>query len=86
MINNVGMRGSDLCVFFPPSIHFGVSLAFWIGHVDAGWQYLLMADFPFSGIMAGLMFRGVNDLIVFGILGTLWWYFVSLMIRRLFTR
>ena len=36
-----------------------------------------MVDFPFSLIMAGLMFAGVNQLINFGILGTLWWYLLS---------
>lgn len=65
-------------------MHLGAVLAIWFGHLNAGWQYLLIIDFPFSVVLAGLMFRDVNQLLNFGILGTFWWYVVSLVARRLF--
>jgi len=75
---------SPLVVYFLPILHLGACLAIWFGHVNTGWQYLLMFDFPFSVVLAGLMFRGVNQLLSFGILGTLWWYVLSLVLRWLF--
>ena len=74
---------SPLVVYFLPILHLGACLAIWFGHINAGWQYLLMIDFPFSVVLAGLMFRDVNQLLSFGILGTLWWYVLSLAARRI---
>jgi hypothetical protein len=73
---------SPLVVYLLPILHLGVCLAIWFGHINTGWQYLLMIDFPFSVVLAGLMFAGVNQLLSFGILGTLWWYVLSLAARR----
>jgi hypothetical protein len=77
---------NPLLAFILPSIHFGACLAIWFGHIQRGWEYLLFVDFPFSVIMTGLMFRKVNQLISFGILGTLWWYFLSRVIIRWISR
>lgn len=73
---------SPFLVYFLPILHLGACLAIWFGHLSAGWQYLLIIDFPFSVVLAGLMFRDVNQLLNFGILGTLWWHVVSLAARR----
>jgi hypothetical protein len=75
---------NPLLVYLLPLLHLGACLAIWIGHIDSGWQKLLIIDFPFSVVLAALMFRDVNQLLSFGILGTLWWYVLSLAIRRLF--
>ena len=69
-----------------PFLHLGACLAIWIGHINTGWQKLLIIDFPFSVVLAALMFRDVNQLLNFGILGTLWWYVLSLAARRLFRK
>jgi len=67
-----------MAVFPLPFLHLGACLAIGIGHIDAGWEYLLLIDFPFSIVIAGLMYRKANAMVAFGILGTLWWYGVSL--------
>jgi hypothetical protein len=67
-----------MAVFLLPFLHFGACLAIGIGHIDAGWEYLLLIDFPFSIVIAGLMYRNVHAMVSFGILGTLWWYGISL--------
>ena len=77
---------SPLLAFLLPSIHLGACLAIWFGQIQNGWYYLAMADFPFSVIMVALMFRGVNQLINFGILGALWWYFLSRLVIRWLSR
>jgi hypothetical protein len=61
-------------------------LAIWLNRADdTAWQKMLLVDFPFSIISIGLMFRGKvsNPLISIGVLGTLWWFFVGLVIRKL---
>ena len=75
---------SPILVYFLPILHLGACLAIWLAHSDTGWQKLLVIDFPFSIVLAGLMFRGIDPLLSFGILGTLWWYVLSLVVRRLF--
>ena len=66
--------------------HFGACVAIWIGNIETGWQKLIVADFPFSIMMVGLMYRKDNPLLIFGILGTIWWYVLSLLIRWLVRR
>jgi len=86
MRENNARPGNPLLAFVLPSIHFGACLALWFGHIGKGWYYLIVADFPFSLVMSGLMFAGVNQLINFGILGTLWWYFLSRLAIRWVSR
>jgi hypothetical protein len=71
-------------VYLLPILHFGACLAIWLGNIDTGWQKVIIVDFPFSIVLVGLMFRNDNPLFIFGILGTLWWYLLSLVIRWLF--
>lgn len=80
---DVTSKSAPMAVFLLPFLHLGACIAIWVGHVDTGWQKLLIADFPFSVILAGLMFRNVDPLLSFGVLGTLWWWFLSLIVRRL---
>jgi len=77
-------NSKSFMVFLLPFLHLGACLAIWIGRIDTGWQKLLIVDFPFSIVLAGLMFRNVNPLLSFGVLGTLWWYLLSVILRRLF--
>ena len=74
---------NPFAVYLLPFLHLGACLAIWLGNIDSGWQKLIVIDFPFSIVLVGLMFRGDNPLPIFGILGTLWWYVLSLLIRWL---
>jgi hypothetical protein len=84
-VNNQASKSqSALIVFFPAFVHLGVCLAIWLNRLDdTAWQKMFVGDFPFSIIEVGLMFRGVDPLIGIGLLGTLWWLFVGLLIRWL---
>ena len=70
-------------VYLLPFVHFGACLVIWLGNITSGWQTLIVADFPFSLLLVGLLYRNDNPLIIFGLLGTLWWYVLSLLIRWL---
>jgi hypothetical protein len=65
-------------VYLLPVLHLGGCLAIWLTH-NLG--YMLIIDAPFSALFLGLAYKGVNPVISFGILGTLWWYLISLVIR-----
>jgi hypothetical protein len=84
MANSNASTGSPLLVYLLPFLHLGACVAIWVGHVDTGWQKLIIIDFPFSIVLVGLMFRDVNPLLNFDSWGTLWWYGLSLVIRWLF--
>jgi hypothetical protein len=56
----------------------------WAGQIEIGWQKLIIVDFPFSLMLVALLFRDDNPLLYFGVLGTLWWYVLSLVVRWLF--
>jgi len=84
MANSDSSVRSPFLVYVLPFLHLGACVAIWVGHVDTGWQKLIIADFPFSIVLVGLMFRDVNPLLNFGVLGTLWWYVLSLGVRSLF--
>jgi len=69
-------------VYLLPLLHLGGCLAVWLTH-DA--EYIIFIDFPFSILFMVLGYRGVSlsvNLGILGILGTLWWYLLSLGIRR----
>jgi hypothetical protein len=73
-----------LLLYLLPFLHLGACLAIWVGRIESGWQKLIILDFPFSLLLVALLFRDDKPLLYFGILGTLWWYVLSLVIRRLF--
>jgi hypothetical protein len=55
-------------------------LAIWLNRVDDTlWQKMLIVDFPFSIIEAGLMFKEVEPVISIGIAGTIWWFLLGLL-------
>jgi hypothetical protein len=82
--NQTAKSRVSLVVFLPAFIHLGVCLAIWLNHpVESVWQKMLIVDFPASVISAGLLFRGVDWIISVGVVGTVWWYALSLMIRWL---
>jgi len=44
---------------------------------------MLIVDFPFSIIEAGLMYKEFGPVIIFGIAGTVWWLLLGLLVRGL---
>jgi hypothetical protein len=42
-----------------------------------GWVYMFVVDFPVSTLLAMLAWSVEQPLLVFGVLGTLWWYLLG---------
>jgi hypothetical protein len=72
--------GTTYLVYLLPILHLGGCLAIWLTH---NLENMIVIDFPFSILFVALMYKGINPVISFGILGTLWWYLLSLAIRRI---
>jgi len=79
-------------VYVFPLAHLVYCLAITFGHLQSGWQPLVTIDFPVSIVPVALMWRTehayqiwYHPLLWFGILGTSWWFFLSLGIE-LFAR
>jgi hypothetical protein len=84
MPNSDASSSGSFLVYLLPFLHLGACVTIWAGHIDSGWQKLIIVDFPFSIVIVGLLFRSDNPLLAFGVLGTFWWYGLSLFIRWLF--
>jgi len=72
-----------LLLYLLPLLHLGACLEVWLTH-DA--EYIIFIDFPFSILFMVLGYQGVSlslNLGILAILGTLWWYLLSLGIRRI---
>ena|ERR1700678_950305 len=65
-----------------PSLHLGACLAMWLC-TYRNLEPMLFIDFPFSFLAVTAAYQGVNPWIILGIVGTLWWYSLSLVIRRI---
>jgi hypothetical protein len=70
-----------------PLLHLFSCLFFGVAHVDAAWGYMFLVDIPMSVIILAVAYNFDHPMILFGILGTLWWYLLSraadMVIRRL---
>jgi hypothetical protein len=75
--------------YLPPLLHLVACMIILLGYIVPSWQYLLVGwkyivllDFPASFIGAGLAWsHQVLALIWFVVVGTLWWYLLSLGMR-----
>jgi len=74
--------------FVLPLVHLGFCIATARGLNDGqgGWTWFpfFLADFPFSILFLPLFSVFDHPAIVFGIVGTLWWYVVSASVAWLF--
>ncbi len=66
--------------FVLPALHLLLCIATRTGLLPSegswAWFLVFLVDFPFSILLLQLL-NVVDPLLVFGILGTLWWYLVS---------
>jgi hypothetical protein len=64
-----------------PSLHLILCIVVALMSSEGSWRWfpMFLIDFPLS-IVLGQM-GDLPPLITFGILGTLWWYFIGVMIR-----
>jgi len=60
-----------------PFLHLCACFAIALARLDSGWQYLTMIDAPASVLVIALIYNFNHPLILFGIVGTVWWYLLS---------
>ncbi|MGB9236862.1 MAG: hypothetical protein WCC04_20830 [Terriglobales bacterium] len=70
-------RTRSLLVHLLPFLHLCACLIIALGSLESGWQYLTMIDAPASILVIALIYNFNHPLILFGIVGTLWWYLLS---------
>lgn len=70
-------RKRFLLVHLLPFVHLCACLTITLAPLESGWQYLIIVDAPASVLIVTLIYSFDHPLIVFGTVGTLWWYLLS---------
>ena len=74
------LTGRSYLVYLLPFLHLVACFAMWLDNVR-NLEPMILIDCPSSIPVVGLVYAGFNPWIWFGVLGTLWWYLLSLAIR-----
>jgi hypothetical protein len=64
-------------VFLLPLLHLCTCIIIVLAQLGKGWEYLGLIDFPASVLIVAIDYNFDHPLILFGVFGTLWWYFLS---------
>jgi hypothetical protein len=80
------MRNGHLLVNFLPLLHLCACVVMDLGQVSKGWEYLGVIDFPASVLVGAIGYNFDHPLVLFGVLGTLWWYFLSRVAEYAFNK
>ena len=75
-------RGSKV-IYLLPTLHLAACLIIAVLRLGSAWEFMLKVDFPMSVIIIAVSFSFDHPLVVFGILGTLWWYMLSRVAQML---
>src|SRR5690348_16034992 len=79
-------RTRSYLVYILPSLHFCACAVVALAKPDA-WGALFLIDLPFSVLIAARPWHyPIPPWLAFGVLGTLWWYFLSLLIQKFIVR
>ncbi len=60
-----------------PFLHLCACMTIGLAHLDSAWQYMMLIDIPMSVVIMAISYDFDHPLLLFGILGTLWWYLLS---------
>jgi hypothetical protein len=68
-----------------PVSHLVLCLVVQVNATSGSWSWfpLFLIDLPVSSLL--IRIESLPSLVTFGIFGTIWWYFVAILIRVLFT-
>ena len=69
-----------------PFSHLCACLTIALAHLESGWGHMFVIDIPMSVIILAVSYNFDHPLLLFGTLGTLWWYLVSRAAEMLFRR
>jgi hypothetical protein len=76
-LNASNRRIHFILVHLLPFLHLCACLTIALAHLESAWQYMILIDFPMSVIMIAISYNFDHPLLIFGTLGTLWWYLLS---------
>jgi hypothetical protein len=65
-----------VCKYLLPILHLCACLVIAIAKIESGWEQMIKIDFPFSLLLVALIYAKDHALLWFGVLGTLWWFFL----------
>jgi hypothetical protein len=60
-----------------PFLHLSGCFVIALAHLDSAWGYMFLVDAPASVFVLALAYNHDRPLLLFGIIGTLWWYLLS---------
>jgi hypothetical protein len=75
-----------ILVHLLPFLHLCACLTIAFAHLESAWQYMMLIDVPMSVIIVAISYIFDHPLLLFGTLGTLWWYLLSRAAEMLFRR
>jgi hypothetical protein len=64
-------------IYLLPIIHLCACFVIALARIGSGWEYLIKIDYPISVFVVSALFSFDHPLILFGTVGTLWWYALS---------
>jgi hypothetical protein len=80
------LKARLLLVCLMPVLHLCACLAVAVIHLESAWKYLLVIDIPMSVVIVAISYNFDHPLLLFGTLGTLWWYLLSRAVDMIATR
>ena len=79
-------RRRNELVLLLPLLHLCACFTIALGRLNSGWEYLTYIDLPVSVLILSASYRFDHPLILFGAIGTLWWYMSSRLAEIWITR
>ena len=75
-----------LLIHVLPAAHVAACLTIATLGAEDAWRYLFWIDAPASAFILALAYNHDRPLILFGTIGTLWWYLLSFAVLFLWSR
>ena len=70
-------RARFLLVHLLPFLHLCACIIIALARLESGWEYMMFVDGPTSVLIVAESYNWDHPLVLFGIIGTLWWYLLS---------
>ena len=66
-----------------PLLHLCACFIIVLGNFESGWEYLTFyVDYPISIFIMSALYTFDHPLVLFGTVGTIWWYVLSWLVAR----
>ena len=85
-VNMKTLKPGSLLVYLLPFLHLCACLIIAFARLESGWGYMVLVDIPMSVIILAISYSFDHPLLLFGTLGTLWWYLLSRAAQMIGTR